>query len=71
MAKNLQDWISDWLKKNGRDQSVIPGVNHITTVFLQSLLEKGRGPHEVYFHKFGWKWALALTVHLQEIPVFA
>ena len=78
MAENLQDWISHWLKKHvahevkysGYDETKIPGVEHITAEFLEGLLEKGRGPHEVFFHKFGWKWAAALTVHLQDIPVF-
>ena len=79
MSENLQDWISHWLKKNAEtevkwnkyDPTLIPGVAHITSEFLQSLLEKGRGPHEVFFHKFGWKWAPALIVHLQDIPVLA
>ena len=77
MSKNLQTWISRWLKKHEEDQvkwnkydpTLIPGVAHITPEFLQSLLEKGRGPHEVFFHKFGWKWAPVLIVHLQDIPV--
>jgi hypothetical protein len=79
MSENLQDWISNWLKKNGEtevkwnkyDPTLIPGVDHITPEFLQSLLEKDRGPHVVFFHEFGWKWAPALIVHLQDIPVLA
>ncbi len=71
MAEKLQEWISRWLKKKDDHEAKLPSVEHITAEFLEGLLEKGRGPHEVFFHKFGWKWAAALTVHLQDIPVFA
>lgn len=66
MSENLQDWILDWLEKNPKTDS--PGVAHITPEFLQSLLEKGDGPHEVFSYKFGWKWASALIVYLHNIP---
>jgi len=73
MTEFLQDRISNWLKKHAAHEVKykIPGVEHITSEFLESLLEKGgKGPHEVFFHKFGWKWAPVLIVHLQDIPVF-
>lgn len=68
MAENLQDWISDWLNRKTNHEHDW-NVN-ITTEFLESLLEKGEGPHEVFFHKFDWKWGSALTVILQRVSVF-
>jgi hypothetical protein len=68
MAENLQDWISDWMDRNTNYEH--NRTVNITTEFLESLLEKGEGPHEVFFHKFDWKWASALTVILQQVSVF-